>query len=284
MGYKVTIIAAAAALHTGLIYAADLDTAALYTSEGPGASSTTWSLTYRPSQFGLRLSQAEYAGLVRGTGLAADIQAPVGPIWVQGWIGRQWIGSKGLLDAELEGSIELGNRLVLNTGISAGSLYSATLEPGKIGYRSLSAGISTDRGNWGADVSIRGLSRTDGNGLKGDSSKIWMQIYPGVNLHLHTKGYTNEGTVAGYYSPEKYRRTGLGITLRKSWGNSRASLVLEPGSTVADGTRDSVLIWRGELNHKVNDSSRVIFSAGRDYSRSGLYTYNYRQLIVKLSF
>lgn len=285
MGYKIGHIALALACPY-MAAAADFNISNYESREDGGLKSSTTSIVFRPSTIGVRTSETRYTGGQAGNsrGVAADLQFGKGPLWVEGWIGRSWIGSKGYLDAELEGSYDLGGGLSASGGFTAGTIYGGGLPAGQITQRTASIGMDYNAGIWGAAGSVRAATRNDGNGLSGGSFKVWRQVAPGTSLYISGKSAANDYRSPLYYSPISYNRVGLGATWRKFWSGGSIGLTLEPGTTYQSGTSERVLLWRAQLSSRPSKESKVEVAAGRDYSRAGSYYYNYRQITLKVDF
>jgi hypothetical protein len=193
-------------------------------------------------------------------------------------------GGIKFVESDVSVSYNATSNFKITSNLSSDTYASNKLQPGVINWMLVSSGIewSSDRG--GGLLNYRYAQRTDGGHLHGPHAKIWVSPLSGATVYLQGRGYSNSATSPLYFSPLEYTRYGVGGTYRFGWSGGRVGVTLEYSNVNVDGIKDTAVVYKLDLNQRISRGSRLIFSAGRDYSTLGNYTYDYINAVLKISF
>lgn len=243
-----------------------------------------WSAVYRPAPLGIRLQHNRFTQAGESTGVGTDLQWALGKLYLDGHAALMNYSGSNYVDADVNAVYSLTDTVTVNLGVSADTIAGSRIAPGTVNFHATTLGIEHSTKNWGVLANTRYLWRTDGNNQGGWLVRGWTTVLPGVSLYMTHREYSNNTTTPLYFSPTEYRRTGVGVTVRRQFGPTGVSLNLEPGISRSNGETTNTQLYRFEVNYKLAKNARLIYSLARDLGTNGAYKYTINQLTFRATF
>lgn len=141
--------------------------------------------------------------------------------------------------------------------------------------RGWNAGIDYYTDHYGAVLSLRESYYSNGNTQPGWLAKAYVNIFPGVNVYVSTRQWTNsDPNNPDFYSPEDYERYNLGVAFRRRVGSLILSGYLETGKIYEDDISGRGDAWRVSLSNATAHGIQWNLSYTQDISQGSNYEYD----------
>lgn len=205
----------------------------------------------------------------------------LGPITLNGRFGIGEVSNKNFLAVDTETSIKLTDKIKVEGSASTDVVESGPALLNNTNMRTLTAGGLYEGKNYGVVTGRLYTSFSDNNSRTGYYGKVWFSPFEGVNTYIRVKSYESKFTTPDYFSPLHYDLKGIGITLRKAFGDARLFGSVERARTKT-GSTAFANTWQFRAEKNFNNV-RVSVGTGKDYSNSN-YFYKYSDLRLSVTF
>lgn len=243
------------------------------------------------ANFGIAVSDTLYVNpmaryMSQGAQFIVDINNK--DYYAGGGLGIGTINNKQFLLGDTWGGYNINKNISIDGGINGDIVDSVVgLENNitRIGA-SIGADIHTEGGTGIAFGATRG-SYSMGNLQQGAYSKLYTEVYEGVNIYFRTKSYTNSMPYNGFfYAPDHYARYLTGVSFKKVVSDSYlVAGWLDVGSSVSDA------VWSPAHTAKVSVDTLPVqqgwtygATIGTDVNAASNYQYFYTDVHAKYTF
>lgn len=195
------------------------------------------------SMFGIGYSDIQYDApgySADGRNMLLKVNYEKSTYNVMGDVGVGKAENKTFFVGDLTYTYNVNNNLSLYTGLSGDMVDSAAAIQKGITQYMVFAGIDAHTDKYGLILSGRQSSFSNDNTQEGWVGKLYYTPFEWALLYTSTKRYTNSKPFNGdFYSPDKYERNNIGLTLRNGyeWGSISGTI---ERNTVGDGNAFSV--------------------------------------------
>lgn len=285
MGNKVNLLAALA-LYTGGAAAADINTTVSTSRNETGYITNRLYTSARNGEYGAMITGSWWSGdkSYSGAGIGLDVQKYSDNWELTGYITVNEVAGKNFKDMDMSFEYRHTGDLKSVVNVSGDTLASDRLAPGQINFVVVTPGVEWTHGKFGVYSGYRMLYRSDSSNQVGPLAKLWWQPRETSTIYVFGRTYHGDESNELYFSPIDYSRYGIGFTERFSWSRGRAGVTVEQSMISVNGVQDSAIVFKFNVDGRINNYSRLILNAGRDYSTTGNYTYNFAIVQFKASF
>ena len=243
-------------------------------------------ITYRPSEYGIALSTTNFHTANKNynsSGILLDTDAKYGDTKIEGNIGVGNIKHKNYLLGDINLTHTIKNNISVSTGIYGDLLDGNRALEQKISFKGINGSLEWESDTIGAQVGFKKTKFSDNNDQKGPFVKLWYQLHDGINVYGFVKRHTNSIQTATYYSPESYKRSGVGISFKRWTDIGRISGFIEKSNIATNTSFERAMAWRVQYEKKI-DNLNFIVSTGRDFGSDSGFNYRYTNFSVQYNF
>lgn len=141
--------------------------------------------------------------------------------------------------------------------------------------RGWNAGIDYYTDHYGVVFSLRESYYSNGNTQPGWLAKAYVNVYPGINVYVSTRQWTNSDPGnEDFYSPADYERYNVGLGFRQRLGNVLLSGYLETGKIYEDDVSGGGDAWRVSISSLPEQPRHWSVSYTQDVSEGSNYEYD----------
>lgn len=229
-------------------------------------------------EFGISASKTDYQTSLynkSSSGLLLLIDQKKEKYNILGNIGVGFTDNKNYLLGDISAVYKLNKNINLNAGIFGDLIDSNNALNKNITAQGLILGIDSDYDKFGISARAKNIWYNNHNQQHGYYLKPFYIVVEGIIIYATKKNYRNTNPYNGlYFSPEKYDRSGIGISTKQRVGSTIISGFFEQSKIKTPFSYESAKTWKLEMSTPINDTLKTKIIIGKDNNNGFFYKYN----------